>query len=71
MKKKKKIKKVLVLGLNNVGKKILKILRNDKIKLTVVKKKISLRSLKKINPDLILSLGYRLIIPKDITFVRI
>ena len=39
MKKKKKIKKVLVLGLNNVGKKILKILRNDKIKLTVVKKK--------------------------------
>ncbi len=66
MKKKKKIKKVLVLGLNNVGKKILKILRNDKIKLTVVKKKISLRSLKKINPDLILSLGYRLIIPKDI-----
>ena len=60
----KKIKKVLVLGLNNVGKKILKILRNDKIKLTVVKKKINLKSLKKINPDLILSLGYRFIISR-------
>ena len=55
----KKIKKVLVLGLNNVGKKIVKILRNDKIKLTVINKKISFRLVKKINPDLILSLGYR------------
>ena len=62
----KKIKKVLVLGLNNVGKKIVKILRNDKIKLTVINKKISFRLVKKINPDLILSLGYRFIIPKDI-----
>ena len=43
----KKIKKVLVLGLNNVGKKIVKILRNDKIKLTVVNKKISFRLVKK------------------------
>ena len=66
MKEKKKIKKVLVLGLNNVGKKIVKILRNDRIKLAVVNKKISFKSVKKINPDLILSLGYRFIIPKDI-----
>ena len=35
----KKIKKVLVFFLNKDGKKILKILRNDKIKLTVINKK--------------------------------
>lgn len=64
--KKKKIKKIVVFGLNNVGKKILRYLKKKKVQIFLIYNKPSFHKIKKINPDLILSLGYRHILPSKI-----
>ena len=55
---KKNIKKILVLGLNNIGKKIAQKLKK-KYFILIIKNKINLKKVKKFRPDVILSLGYR------------
>ena len=55
---KKNIKKILILGLNNIGKKIAQKLKK-KYLILIIKNKINLKKVKKFRPDVILSLGYR------------
>ena len=63
---KRNIKKVLILGLNNVGNKIAKKLSSHVKDLKIVKKKITLKRIQKYKPDIIFSLGYRFIISDEI-----
>ena len=63
---KRTIKKVLILGLNNVGNKISQKLSSKVKHLRIVKKEINIQSVQKYRPDVIFSLGYRFIIPKEI-----
>ncbi len=60
-----KVKKIIIFGLNNIGNKILKFLKRKKIKIFLIKNKPSLLKVKKFKPDLILSLGYRSIVPRE------
>tara|TARA_B100000886_G_scaffold295080_1_gene221803 strand:+ start:57459 stop:58172 length:714 start_codon:yes stop_codon:yes gene_type:complete len=63
---KRNIKKVLILGLNNVGNKIARKLSSHVKNLKIIKKKIALKEIHKYNPDIIFSLGYRFIIPDEV-----
>ena len=63
---KRNIKKVLILGLNNVGNKIAKKLSSRVKNLKITKKKITPKEIQKYNPDIIFSLGYRFIISDEI-----
>jgi len=63
---KRNIKKVLILGLNNVGNKIARKLSSHVKNLKIVKKKITLKEIQKFNPDIIFSLGYRFIISDEV-----
>lgn len=63
---KRTIKKVLILGLNNVGNKISQKLSSKVKHLRIVKKKINIQSVQRYQPDIIFSLGYRFIIPKEV-----
>ena len=63
---KRTIKKVLILGLNNVGNKISQKLSSKVKHLRIVKKEINIQSVQKYRPDVIFSLGYRFIIPREV-----
>ena len=63
---KKKINCILILGLNNTGKKIIHKLKKDKAKVIVVRKKINLDLVKRHKPEVIFSLGYRHKIAKQV-----
>ena len=54
---KRTIKKVLILGLNNVGNKISQKLSSKVKHLRIVKKEINIQSVQKYRPDVIFSLG--------------
>jgi|TARA_Y100000294_G_scaffold177367_1_gene202519 methionyl-tRNA formyltransferase len=61
-----KIERIVIFGINNVGKKIFNYLKKTKKKIYIFQKKTSFEKIKKLDPDIILSLGYRHIIPKKI-----
>lgn len=63
---KRKIQKVLILGLNNIGYKISQKLYPKVKHLRIIKKKINIQTVQKYQPDIIFSLGYRFIIPKKV-----
>ena len=62
----KKINSIVILGLNNIGLKIYKYLIKKKQKIKVFKRKVTYNEIYKYRPDVILSLGYRHIISKEI-----
>ena len=62
----KKISCVLILGLNNTGKKITTRLKKEKVKVVIIRKKINFDLIKKYKPEVIFSLGYRHKISKQI-----